>query len=204
MDQHLQAIATVLSLVNPFVCGAMFARIEAGRTPKQQLGCATKVAAAILVILSIAALVGSKVLVMFGISLDAFSVAGGAVLSWMGFSMLRSKPTQMAPEQGAAAAAGNPSLIPLILFAASPGTITGVITLSVVHTKLDLPVTALVAIAVAVIVTWVVMVLVARAGGQQGQSLARDTASRFMGLIVLAMGVQFVLTGTQSFFATAP
>jgi hypothetical protein len=41
MDQHLQAIATVLSLVNPFVCGAMFARIEAGRDLKQQLGCAT-------------------------------------------------------------------------------------------------------------------------------------------------------------------
>ena len=198
MDQHLQAIATVLSLVNPFVCGAMFARIEAGRDLKQQLHCATKAAIAILVILSIAALVGSQVLALFGISLAAFSVAGGIVLGWMGFSMLRSKPTQMAPEQDAAA--GNRSLGPLILFAASPGTITGVITLSVVHTKLDLPVTALVAIAVAVVVTWVVMVLVGRAGGQQKQSLARDTASRFMGLIVLAMGVQFVLTGLQSFF----
>lgn len=200
MDQHLQAIATVLSLVNPFVCGAMFAQIEAGRDLKQQLRCATKASIAILVILSIAAVVGSKVLVIFGISLDAFSVAGGIVLGWMGFSMLRSKPTQVAPDQDAAE---NRSLAPLIMFAASPGTITGVITLSVVHTKLDLPVTALVAIAVAVVVTWIVMVLVGRAGGQQTQSLARDTASRFMGLIVLAMGVQFVLTGLQAFFDAA-
>jgi multiple antibiotic resistance protein len=198
MDQHLQAIATVLSLVNPFVCGTMFGRIEAGRTLQQQLGDATKAATAILVILSIAALVGSKVLVMFGISLDAFSAAGGIVLGWMGFSMLSSKPSQPATEQHATG--GNPSLTPLILFAASPGTITGVITLSVVHAKLDLPVTALVAVGVAAAVTWVVMLLVGRAGGQQGQSLARDTATRFMGLIVLAMGVQFVLTGLQSFF----
>jgi multiple antibiotic resistance protein len=200
MEQHLQAIATILSLVNPFVCAAMFARIESGRDLKQQLRCATKASISILVILSIAAVVGSKVLVIFGISLAAFSVAGGIVLGWMGFSMLRSKPTQMASDQDTA---GNRSLAPLILFAASPGTITGVITLSVAHTKLDLPVTALVAIAIAVVVTWFVMVLVGRAGGQQTQSLARDTASRFMGLIVLAMGVQFVLTGLQSFFDAA-
>ena len=31
MEQQLQAIATVLSLVNPVICGAMFARIEAGQ-----------------------------------------------------------------------------------------------------------------------------------------------------------------------------
>ena len=87
----------------------------------------------------------------------------------------------------------------MILFAASPGTITGVITLSVVHTQLDLPIPALVAIAVTMAVTWIVMVVVARMGGQQGPNLARDTLSRFMGLIVLSMGVQFMLTGIQTF-----
>jgi multiple antibiotic resistance protein len=56
------------------------------------------------------------------------------------------------------------SLTPMILFAASPGTITGVITLAVAHSKLALPVTALVAVLVATIVMWVVMVLVPTAG----------------------------------------
>jgi hypothetical protein len=32
MKEHLQALVTVLSLVNPVVCGAMFARIEANRS----------------------------------------------------------------------------------------------------------------------------------------------------------------------------
>ena len=32
MKEHLQAIVTVLSLVNPLVCGAMFARIESDRS----------------------------------------------------------------------------------------------------------------------------------------------------------------------------
>ena len=33
MKEHLQVIVTVLSLVKPVICGAMFARIEAKRSP---------------------------------------------------------------------------------------------------------------------------------------------------------------------------
>jgi len=88
MKEHLQALVTVLSLVNPVVCGAMFARIEANRSRAEQLADATKVALSILVILMVAALVGTQLLHVFGVSLDAFMVAGGGVLSWMGFCML--------------------------------------------------------------------------------------------------------------------
>src|SRR5215813_9571352 len=153
MQQHLQAIVTVLSLVNPLICGAMFAQIEAGQARTTQFGDATKAPLAVLVILVIAALVGARVLQVFGVSLDAFSVAGGGVLAWIGFSMLRGNSVPVP----SAARDQKRSLTPLILFAASPGTITGVITLAVVHTKLLLPVTALVAVAVATVVMWVVM-----------------------------------------------
>jgi multiple antibiotic resistance protein len=88
----------------------------------------------------------------------------------------------------------------LILFAASPGTITGVITLSAAHTRLGFPVTALIAIAVASALTWLAMVLVARVAHQSVEGgFARDAATRFMGLIVISMGVQFALTGLRQF-----
>ena len=74
------------------------------------------------------------------------------------------------------------------------------ITLAVTHAKLRLPITALVAIAVASVVMWIVMVLVARGGSRARGGLVRDTATRFMGLIVIAMGVQFALTGFRDFF----
>jgi small neutral amino acid transporter SnatA (MarC family) len=32
----------------------------------------------------------------------------------------------------------------------------------------------------------------------------RDTATQFMGLIVVAMGVQFALTGVRNFFVAQP
>ena len=59
-------------------------------------------------------------------------VAGGGVLAWMGFSMLSGQATSTA--LGNAPANSGASLTPLVLFAASPGTITGVITRSAAHT----------------------------------------------------------------------
>ena len=198
MKEQLQAIVTVLSLVNPAVCGAMFARIEANRPREERLADAAKAALAMTVILTISALIGTQLLHLFGVSLDAFMVAGGGVLAWMGFSMLSGQGSSEASRDAAPNSAA--SLTPLILFAASPGTITGVITLSAAHSGLGLPVTALVAVAVAGLVTWLVLFLVTRVAGKAAEAgFARDTITRFMGLIVLAMGVQFALTGLHKF-----
>src|SRR5215813_774958 len=199
MEQHLQAIVTVLSLVNPLICGAMFAQIEAGQTPPTRLADATKAALTVLVILVVAALAGARVLRVFGVSLDAFSIAGGGVLTWIGFSMLRGNTTQT-QDLSKDRAVATRSLAPVILFAASPGTITGVITLAVAHTKLALPITALVAVVVATFVMWAVMVLIARGGSRGAGGLLNDMLTRFMGLIVIAMSAQFALTGLHNFF----
>ena len=200
MNEQLQAIVTVLSLVNPAICGAMFAQIEENRSHSQRVTDATKAVLATTVILTVSALIGTQLLHLFGVSLDAFMVAGGGVLAWMGFSMLSgqvaSSTSVNAPSNAAA------SLTPLVLFAASPGTITGVITLSAAHTGLDLPVTALVAIAVAGLVTWLALLLVSRVAAKASEGgSTRDMITRFMGLIVLSMGVQFALTGLRKFGA---
>jgi multiple antibiotic resistance protein len=198
LKEHIQAIVTVLSLVNPAICGMLFAQGEEGISRGKQLVDATKAAATILAILAAAALAGTKVLHLFGVSLDAFMVAGGGVLAWMGFSMLSGETS--ASGSSAAPSASQPSLTPLILFAASPGTITGVITISAAHTRLHFPTTALVAIGVATATTWLVMLLAARIAGKlAGNEFLRDTISRLMGLLVLSMGVQFALTGFHAF-----
>ena len=193
MHEQLQAIITVLSLINPAICAAMFAQAVAGQPLREKITDSTKAALAVLIILTVASLLGQRLLNLFGVSLDAFMVAGGGVLAWMGFSMLSRQPA-------AGDSRSTQSLTPLILFAASPGTITGVITLSVAHTRMTFPITSLIAIAVATGITWLAMLLVAHFGGkQESGGFLRDTLTRFMGLIVLAMGVQFALTGYRSF-----
>jgi multiple antibiotic resistance protein len=82
MKEHLQAIVTVLSLVNPVVCGAMFARIEAGRSRTEQLADATKAAVAMVLILMIAALIGTQLLHLFGASTPSWWRAVASSHGW--------------------------------------------------------------------------------------------------------------------------
>ncbi|GMR06791.1 MAG: NAAT family transporter [Gammaproteobacteria bacterium] len=198
MEQYTQGIMTVLSLVNPVICGMLFSQTVSGKPRSAQIIAATQAILAILVILWLAAIGGAYLLKAFGISLDAFQAAGGMVLAWMGFLMLRGVSS---PTTGSSESHAEVSLTPLILFAASPGTITGVITLSVAHAGSGLPVTVLVSVAVALTITWLVMVVVTHSTAQKKQSLMHDVSTRFMGLIVLAMGMQFSLTGLKAFFA---
>lgn len=202
VSDFIQATITLLSLVNPIICATMFASIAAPLDRKERLLAASKAAATIFIVLVIAALFGARLLKSFGISLDAFQVAGGIVLAWMGFSMLRGAKAHTQShtvDDGA-----SESLAPLILFAASPGTITGVITIAINHSRSHIPVSALVGITVAVAVTWLLLVVTSRARSKAGGGgLVRDISTRFMGLIVLAMGVQFALAGYRAFMGAA-
>jgi multiple antibiotic resistance protein len=197
VEEYLQAILTVLSLINPVVCAVIFKNIVGNKSSSEQVADATRVVLVLLVILCLAAVVGLQILKVFGIDLDVFQVAGGLVLAWMGFLMLggSSSPTTSTRTDKA-----NVSLGPLVLFAASPGTIIGVITLSVAHTRSGVPMTALLAVGVALTVTWLTLILAARSADKK-QGLIHDISTRFMGLIVLAMGTQFLLGGLKSFFA---
>ncbi len=69
MTLHLQALVTVLSLMNPVMCAVIFSGIESGRSPAQRLLDGSKAVLAILVILELSALFGASVLNLFGISL---------------------------------------------------------------------------------------------------------------------------------------
>jgi len=195
MKLYLQAFVTIVSLINPVICGAIFKAAEAGRSRSQRVKDASMAALSILSILAAAALFGVHILDLFGISLDVFSMVGGGVLVWMGFSMIRSAT---APK------AGSSSLASLVVFAASPGTIAGVIAISVAHTGRALPVTALVGITAATLMTWLVMVLLARTASKtDGAGFLHAVLQSFMGLIVMAMGLQIALKGLSAYFKLA-
>jgi len=48
------------------------------------------------------------------------------------------------------------------------------------------------------------MVLVGRERTHAGNGFLPDTATRFIGLIIIAMGTQFALTGLRDFFVARP
>ena len=92
------------------------------------------------------------------------------------------------------------TLSTLVMFAASPGTIATVIALSA-HTAGGIPVTVLVGAAGAVFLTWLIMLLVV-VGESRINKGVQQVFTRFMGLILIAMGLQFVLTGLKDFMGS--
>src|SRR5215469_7314399 len=160
-DLHhiVQAIVTVLAVINPVVCGSIFLTLTAKQTLAQRQRAAVKAALSILIILVGSALVGLKVLSIFGISLDVFRVVGGMIIAYMGFDMLSGRQTvaQASPTDDDAAAPS--SLAPLVMFAAGPGTITAVVTLAAVHSPDGLPLTASVAAVIGAGVTLAALLL---------------------------------------------
>ena len=136
-----------------------------------------------------------------------FSVAGGIVLAFIGFNMLvgSQKTGTAAQDQSRADNVDTgTTLAPMILFAASPGTITGVITIAASHSGTDIPTTALVGIAVVIVITWSLLLAVSWKSVDskaKGPNLASDMVSRYMGLIVIAMGIQYALNGYKVFMA---
>jgi len=199
LHQMAQAILTVLAVINPVVCGSIFLTLTPNLESRQRRRAAVHVALSILIILVASAFIGLHVLGVFGISLDVFQIVGGVIIAYMGFDMLGGgqKIAQTPPSSGAGTDARN-SLTPLVMFAAGPGTITAVVTLAAVHTPDGLPLSALVASTVGAGVTFGVLLLASQLGSRISHS-TQAIVTRFMGLIVTAMGMQFVLTGYKAF-----
>ena len=197
--QMLQAIVTVLAVINPVVCGSIFLTLTPNLASSARRRAALRVAFSVVVILVPSALIGLKVLSVFSISLDVFRIVGGMIIAYMGFDMLRGSHTvgQAPPPDDDAGV--QSSLTPLIMFAAGPGTITTVVTLAAVHTPDGLAVTAIVAALVGAAVTLAALLLAIQVGSRLGRG-TQAIVTRFMGLIVASMGMQFVLIGMKAFF----
>ncbi|MBB3699277.1 hypothetical protein KMW28_25845 [Flammeovirga yaeyamensis] len=191
MEIYFQGILTIFSLVNPVICSQIFGSIERGRSYQHKLKDLTESILTIGFILAISALLGSKLLHLLGISLNAFQVAGGLVLMSIGFRMLNKKTENSTEEK-------EKNLMPFILFAASPGTITGVITLAISQSEDHFPSVALISILCVLIVSWIIIALLSK-GDNTKPSKTSQITTPFMGLIIIAMGIQFILEGILQF-----
>ncbi|MBH5322963.1 MarC family protein [Erythrobacter sp. JGD-13] len=196
MDGMVQATITLLALVNPAMCLALFMKgrdpHKSGRNISEAIGAVL----AIALILCVAAFAGRNILALFGISLPAFSVAGGLVLAAIGTRMMVS--VQAAPDSETSHA--DASITPLILFAASPGTITGVITIAASNQIGSISLVTLIAIGIVMGILLAVLLAAAKfSKNAKNGGLARQVVTSYMGLIVIAMGVQFALTGFKDF-----
>lgn len=198
MEAYLNTTAAMLAVINPVICGAMVLGMDKDKSSKDKMLDGTKALLIVLIILLLAAVGGKSVLSFFGISMDTFQAVGGIILVGIGFHLLigpkQKPPTDDNDDQS------KGGLAPLIMFAASPGTISMVITLSVAQSSDGLPIAVMIGTTIAVVVSILIVIGMVAFSGSKKPGSGPGLFSRFMGLIVIAMGFQFLLEGLKDFF----
>jgi len=87
--QHfIHAIVAMLAIANPIVATPLFAAITEGMSKSQRRHSVLVACVAVLVILGGAVLVGTFILQVFGIGLDAFRFGGGLIIVLMGLILV--------------------------------------------------------------------------------------------------------------------
>ncbi len=202
MFPHLiHAVVALLAITNPIAATPMFAAISEGMTKAQKTRAILSACLMVLVILGGSAFVGMRVLNFLGVQLDAFRFGGGLIIVLMGLEMLRGHISKVHDGSIHGTEQEDQVLVPFAIpLVAGPGSITTVITLTATGTGWEGVTTTLGAVLITVLALCLCLLgatrITARLSGRPLRLL-----TRFMGLILVAIGAQFLLAGFHGFMA---
>jgi multiple antibiotic resistance protein len=192
------AFATAFTIIDPvgMIPLTLVATAAVPERRQKIVNEAVLVAAAVILVM---ALLGRPLLNYLGITLPAFTIAGGILLFLIAIDMLFARPTgakQTDAEARAAAEATNPAVFPLAIpMIAGPGTIATVLLLAALtRGEWSRIVTLAAAYVAALAVTWLCM-RAATAMQRLIGTTGIHVVTRLLGIILAALAVQFVLNG---------
>jgi multiple antibiotic resistance protein len=201
----LLTVSSVFIIVNPLTATLTFLSLTPSLPHGERLQIAKDAARYALGILLVFAIGGGYILSLFGISLQAFRIAGGILLFYIGMEMVyaRTSRTRLTATEKYESREGEdiavmPLATPMI---SGPGAITTAIVLMNEAVPLGLPAMIIVVITVIVVIaiTYVMMrnadLIVNRIGVRQYRAI-----NRLMGMLLIAIAVQFVINGVKEAF----
>lgn len=201
LDPHFVATAftTAFTIIDPLGMIPLSLAVTAHNTNAERRTIVTQATIVAAVVILVMALVGRAIFDYLGITLPAFTIAGGILLFLIAVDMLFARRTgakQSEEEEREAAAGGSGAVFPLAVpMIAGPGTIATVLVLSnLAHGDQLRMLVILAAYAAALTATWVSMLagnLILRAVGATGIHVA----TRLLGILLAALAVQFVVNG---------
>ena len=199
-------LGALLPIINPFSTAPLFVSLTAGfdegkRTREALLGCIYAFG-----ILFTFLILGAAIIDFFGISIAGIRVAGGLIISTVGFRMLFP-----APQPASAGPEGQPqqqsiAFTPIAMPSlAGPGSISVVLSAAAQiwsrypqdWFKIYLAITA------GMVVTLVFSFFVLRAASAMVKFLGHDgidAMTRIFGFLLICIGMQFLLTGINDFY----
>lgn len=185
--------SSLLTVIDPLAVVPVFASITRGQAVASARRLALRACLVALGVLALFAVCGAFLFKLFGITIDAFRIAGGIVFVLLGLPML----TGAHEEKHASGSSEDPAVVPLgVPLISGPGAITTTMLLmgqssSGFHTT-----AFFVALLLVLVVTFVVLALsplIMHRVSKSGLTLI----TKIMGLIVLVIGVQLVIDGAR-------
>jgi len=198
----VQSIVAVLVITDPITRGIFF-KAMTEHEPERRGAYVRTITITVAITLGIAALAGREILDLLGINLGAFGIAGGLVVSLMGFEMLfggepsRAQGGKEAHEQPPSFA-GSVIVPYAIPFVAGPGAITLVITIASSTSNGEGTIAALAGVAAAVVLLPIGHLVIANR--LKLSESAINIATKFGGLLIATIGIQLMLGGIKTFF----
>jgi len=189
----LRATIALFVIVDPLGPVPIFAGLTKGMSLRDKRRVFRIAALVGAVLLAAFALVGQELLLLFGISLQSFQIAGGLVLLLLSIEIIfRGERFDKLALVSLEETAVFPIAFPLLV---GPGAIT----LTMISLQSSGLVVALVAIVLVMFVSWVVLRMTDRIYSLLGRTGAAVIA-RIMALFIAAIAVQYVLAGIQFYY----
>ena len=201
MPDFLHAIAVafvaMFPIINPIGHAPMFYAMTADEAPARRHYLAAKIAVYVFVILAVSLLFGNFLLRFFGVTIDDLRIAGGLLVAHSGWAMLANESRVTPQEHAAAVEKADISLTPMAMpILAGPGAMSLAIGLAIYGRTAPHYVGYLVGFVGIAALVWVsfrwsdAMVRVMNVN-------AVGALNRVLGLFILAIGVQMVVTGVR-------
>lgn len=204
MGFFLASLATIVSVVDPVGIAPLFLALTPGILPADRTRVIRRAIIVATIVLLAFAAGGRTLLTSLGITVPAFSIAGGILLLLIAVDMLfaRQSRTRETPEEAAEALkSSDVSVFPLAIpILSGPGAIaTVVLYMSQAGTDAWKIIAVLAAILVSLIASYLSMrlsTLLLRVLGETGVHVI----GRVMGILLAALAVQFVLNGVAEYY----
>ena len=202
-NEYLKFFAALLAIVNPVGAVPVFINLTTNLAKQERRHTCFVAALASGIILLAALLTGEAILSFFGISIASFRVGGGILILLMAIAMLHAKPSSVKQTDEEIADSADRDSIAVVPLAtpllAGPGAISTVILYAQRYTSLMHYLILTAAIIVLSLLTW----LTFRAGSPIARVLGKtgiNVVTRIMGLIMAAVGVEFIANGLKQLF----
>ncbi|MBL8148559.1 MAG: NAAT family transporter [Blastocatellia bacterium] len=187
------SFTSLFMIIDPIAVAPVFVAMTEKYEMNHRRKAALKACAVALAILAIFAVCGGLIFRLFGITIDALRIAGGILFFGMSMKML----TSSHPKEHLEHTEADPSIVPLGMpLICGPGAISTVMVLMGQNSSLLHAALFFVALIVAIMATALTLIAapyIIKFIGKTGVNVV----TKIIGLIMCALGVQFVIDGVK-------